>query len=60
MKTEGLHLDFKDEAIQEVAKATCDMNSNITNIGARRIRTVLAKVLEEISFKVRECMPGRG
>jgi len=51
LKTEGLTLDIKDEAIQEIAKATCTMNANITNIGARRIRTVLSKVLEEISFK---------
>jgi ATP-dependent HslUV protease ATP-binding subunit HslU len=51
LKTEGLALDIRDEAIQEIAKATCTMNANITNIGARRIRTVLAKVLEEISFK---------
>ncbi len=50
MGTEGLALSFTDEAIHEVAVLAADINQNVENIGARRLHTILEKLLEEISF----------
>lgn len=50
MGTEGLTLSFTDEAIHEVAVLAADINQNVENIGARRLHTILEKLLEEISF----------
>jgi ATP-dependent HslUV protease ATP-binding subunit HslU len=48
--TESVDLRFTDEAIKEIAKIASEVNQSIENIGARRLHTVLEKVLEEISF----------
>jgi len=48
--TEDVTLDFTDDGIDEVAKISAHFNETIENIGARRLHTVLEKVLEEISF----------
>ena len=50
MATEELTLNFTDDAIQEIAKLAAEINSVVENIGARRLHTVLEKLLEEISF----------
>jgi len=50
LKTEGVDLRFTDEAIKEIAKVTTEVNLSVENIGARRLFTVLEKVLEDISF----------
>ena len=50
MDTEGLKLSFNDSAIQEIAKLSAEINSVVENIGARRLHTVMEKLLEEISF----------
>ena len=50
METEGLALSFADEAINEIAILAADINQNVENIGARRLHTILEKLLEEISF----------
>lgn len=50
MGTEGLTLEFTDDAIDELARLAAEVNSNVENIGARRLHTVLEKLLEEISF----------
>ena len=50
METEGLTLTFTDEAINEIATLAADINQNVENIGARRLHTILEKLLEEISF----------
>jgi ATP-dependent HslUV protease ATP-binding subunit HslU len=50
MGTEGLALEFADEAITAVAKAAFEVNSNVENIGARRLQTILERVLDEVSF----------
>jgi ATP-dependent HslUV protease ATP-binding subunit HslU len=50
MATEGLDLTFTDDAIEALADAAVQVNSAVENIGARRLQTVLEKVLEEISF----------
>jgi ATP-dependent HslUV protease ATP-binding subunit HslU len=48
--TEGVTLDFTDEAIEGLAELAADVNERVENIGARRLHTVLEKLLEEISF----------
>ena len=48
--TEGVSLKFSDDAIAEIAEIATKVNNEIENIGARRLHTILEKVLEEISF----------
>ena len=50
MKTEKVELIFTDDGIEEIAEISTQINSTIENIGARRLHTILEKVLEEISF----------
>ncbi|MCB9992577.1 MAG: ATP-dependent protease ATPase subunit HslU [Hyphomicrobiaceae bacterium] len=51
MDTESVHLEFTDEAIDAIAEAAVLVNSTIENIGARRLSTVLEKLIEDISFE---------
>ncbi|MFP4643063.1 MAG: ATP-dependent protease ATPase subunit HslU [Spirochaetales bacterium] len=51
LKTEGVELDFKDEAIQELSRIAAEVNSKTENIGARRLHTIMELLLEEISFE---------
>jgi len=48
--TEGVTLDFTDDAIEGLAELAADINDRVENIGARRLHTVLEKLLEEISY----------
>lgn len=48
--TEKLELSFEEEAIDEIAKTSFEINESVENIGARRLHTVMEKLLEEISF----------
>jgi ATP-dependent HslUV protease ATP-binding subunit HslU len=50
LKTEGLNLKFDDSAIKAVARIAFNVNEKTENIGARRLHTVLEKLLEDISF----------
>jgi len=50
MSTEGVTLDFTDGAIDEIALLAEQINSSIENIGARRLHTVMERLLEEVSF----------
>jgi ATP-dependent HslUV protease ATP-binding subunit HslU len=50
MGTEGVTLSFTDEAIEALADAAVNVNDRVENIGARRLQTVLERVLDEISF----------
>ncbi len=50
MKTEGVELQFTDDAIDALAQVAVDLNSSIENIGARRLQTVMERVLDDISF----------
>ncbi len=50
MATEGVTLDFTPDAIEALADAAVEVNGSVENIGARRLQTVLEKVVEEISF----------
>jgi ATP-dependent HslUV protease ATP-binding subunit HslU len=51
MQTEGVTLEFKPEAIDAIADAAVEVNSTVENIGARRLQTVLERVLDDISFE---------
>ena len=48
--TEEVTLEFEDDAIDEIAKLSFEVNEQVENIGARRLHTVMEKLLEEISF----------
>jgi ATP-dependent HslUV protease ATP-binding subunit HslU len=50
MDTEGIKLIFTDDAVEEVARMAARVNEQSENIGARRLHTIMEKVLEEISF----------
>ena len=50
MRTEDIKLSFTEEAIEKIAETAAEVNSSTENIGARRLHTVLEKLLDEISF----------
>jgi ATP-dependent HslUV protease ATP-binding subunit HslU len=50
LATEEVTLDFTDDAIDAIAKVAADVNDSVENIGARRLQTVMEKLLEDISF----------
>jgi ATP-dependent HslUV protease ATP-binding subunit HslU len=50
LATEEVTLEFDDGAIEELATLAADINANVENIGARRLHTVIERLLEEISF----------
>ena len=54
LKTEKIKLEFAKDSIEEIAKLATEINSNIENIGARRLHTVLEKLIENISFTAPE------
>jgi len=56
MQTEGVTLDITDSAIDALADVAVAVNSTVENIGARRLQTVMERVLDEISFAA----PDRG
>ena len=51
LETEGIKLTFTEDAIREIARFAAEVNELMENIGARRLHTILEKVLEEISFE---------
>ncbi|TLP47087.1 ATP-dependent protease ATPase subunit HslU [Cohaesibacter sp. CAU 1516] len=51
MATEEVTLSFTDDAIETIADIAVDLNSSVENIGARRLQTVMEKILEDISFE---------
>jgi len=54
LATEGVKVTFTEEAIEEIAKTACVLNQEMENIGARRLHTILEKVLEDLSFAAPE------
>jgi ATP-dependent HslUV protease ATP-binding subunit HslU len=50
MKTEGLDLDFTPDAVDAIADIAVEVNTNVENIGARRLSTVMERILDDISF----------
>ena len=58
LATEGVTLGFENDAIDELARLAVEINTTIENIGARRLHTVLERLLEEISFEATDMPPG--
>ena len=54
MTTESVTLKFTDDAINEIATLAADVNQSVENIGARRLHTILEKLMEDISFTAPE------
>ena len=54
LETEGVEIEFTEEAIDQIATISYVMNEQTENIGARRLHTVLEKLLEDISFNIPE------
>ena len=54
MKTENFTLEFEDDAIREIAALAAEVNESVENIGARRLHTILEKLLEDVSFTAAE------
>ena len=50
LKTEDVNLEFSDDGIDMLAKISAEVNSSVENIGARRLHTIIEKVLDDISF----------
>src|SRR5262244_2345141 len=54
LETEDVHLTFTDDSVEEIARIAADVNERTENIGARRLHTVLERLLDEISFTAPE------
>ena len=54
LATEGVRVSFTDDGIAAVAKVAAEVNSSLENIGARRLQTVMEKLLEDISFEAED------
>ena len=57
METEGVELDFTDDAIDAIADIAVEVNTTVENIGARRLQTVMERMLDE--YQLRRRRPGR-
>ncbi len=57
LKTEGVELEFTSEGIAEIARIAAHVNDETENIGARRLHTVMERLLEEVSFEASEIAP---
>jgi len=55
MATEGVHLSFSEDAIDALADIAVSVNASVENIGARRLQTVMERVLDELSFAASDC-----
>ena len=58
LKTENVDLEFSEDGIDMLAKLSAEVNSSVENIGARRLHTIIEKVLDEISFNASD-KPGQ-
>lgn len=52
--TEGMHIEFTEDAIKELAVTTTQVNSSMENIGARRLHTIMERLLEDLSYEAPE------
>ena len=54
LSTENVNIEYEDEALREIARIAAEVNQSNDNIGARRLHTVMEKLLEELSFSANE------
>ncbi|MFN3921221.1 MAG: ATP-dependent protease ATPase subunit HslU [Caldimicrobium sp.] len=59
LATEGVEIEFTPEAIEEIAQIAYEINQKMENIGARRLHTVVEKVLEDLSFEAPDIAPAK-
>jgi len=59
LETEGIRIDFARDAVEEMATVAAQINTTMQDIGARRLHTVVEKVLDEISFTAPDISPAR-
>ncbi len=52
LETEGVKIRFTEDSIEQLARTACLLNQEMENIGARRLHTIMEKVLEELSFEL--------
>ena len=50
LKTENVELEFSEDGINSIANIASEVNATVENIGARRLHTIIEKILDEISF----------
>jgi ATP-dependent HslUV protease ATP-binding subunit HslU len=56
LETEGVTIEFSDEALKEIAKTATEVNEEVENIGARRLHTILMALMEDILFEIPDKM----
>lgn len=54
LETEGIEIEFSDDAIRKIAEVAFEVNQNTDNIGARRLHTIMERLLEDLSFEAPE------
>jgi ATP-dependent HslUV protease ATP-binding subunit HslU len=59
MSTEGVELEFTPEGIAEIARIAAQVNEQTENIGARRLHTIMERLLEDVSFEASDIAPAR-
>ena len=59
LQTEGVELEFTDDAVEELASIASQVNESTMNIGARRLYTILERLLEELSFEAPDMTTGK-
>jgi ATP-dependent HslUV protease ATP-binding subunit HslU len=57
MATESICVEFSNDAVEEIARIAADVNERMENIGARRLHTVMEKLLDELSFEAPDIGP---
>ncbi len=57
LETEGVEINFTEDAIERIAEIATEVNQETDNIGARRLHTILERLLEELSFQAAEIAP---
>lgn len=57
LETEGVKLEFTEDAISEIARIATEVNEQVENIGARRLHTILTTLLDDILFDVPDKIP---
>ncbi|WP_409305415.1 HslU--HslV peptidase ATPase subunit [Peribacillus sp. SCS-155] len=59
LETEGIEIEFSDDAIRKIAEVAFEVNQNTDNIGARRLHTIMERLLEDLSFEAPEISMGK-
>ena len=58
LKAEEVVLQFSDEAVREIAKVAAEVNRTVENIGARRLNTIIARIVDDISYQAADMEKG--